>query len=324
MRIAAPALPNEQCWVAVRCGFTCNSCRFLAPLDSLDADGAAECAHCGLRQRFDADNWRPGLAFAHSVADLAGPNLEGRSPHPAIWIGSDNPYAAVGDTTTFEQYSGNELSVDAAPGYPVCAQCREPLRVALAEPGACHTQCPRCGERASYKLADGARALYSGLLACVSDDARSDRPRVRAQATAAGITLVCASCGAPMNIENKSPVQTCRYCQASCIVPLRNAQRALHAAVEPSIWWLLLRGASPKRSELQTGTEAESSKASKLAALKLFKGGGSKVPIGDEPGVYEAPEVTGWNLTQMAFTVLLGLLALLLAFGVTRFIPIQL
>src|SRR5262245_44848647 len=102
VRVAAPALPNDQYWAAGRAAFTCNSCRFLAPLDSLDADGAVECAHCGLRQRFDIEDWQPALELAHAVADLAGPNPEGRSPHPAIWIGSDNPYATIGDRTTFE------------------------------------------------------------------------------------------------------------------------------------------------------------------------------------------------------------------------------
>lgn len=290
----------------------------------MDADGAAECAHCGLRQRFDAANWQPALEFAHSVGDLAGPNPEGRNPHPAIWIGSDNPYASLGETTAFQQHSEGELSIDAAPGHPICTQCNEPLQIALAEPGACHTQCPRCGDRATYKLSDGARALYGGLLACVADDARSDRPKVRAQATSAGISLVCASCGAPMSIENKNRIQTCRYCQASCIVPFRNLQRALHVAVEPSIWWLLLCGVSPKRNELQSPARIDSSDPMKVAAFKLFKSGGRPPPIGDVPGVYEAPEVPGWNYLQMAFTVLLGLLALLLAFGVTRVIGLQL
>ncbi|HVJ16736.1 MAG TPA: hypothetical protein VM686_14945, partial [Polyangiaceae bacterium] len=59
VRTSAPPLPPDQSWIALRCGFTCNSCKFLAPLDSLDADGAVECAHCGLRQRFEVTAWRP-------------------------------------------------------------------------------------------------------------------------------------------------------------------------------------------------------------------------------------------------------------------------
>jgi hypothetical protein len=137
--------------VAVRAGFTCNSCRFLAPLDSLDADGAVECAHCGLRQRFDNDNW----------------------------------------------------------------------------------------------------------------------------------------------------------------------------AIEPAIWWMLLGGVSAKRSELLT-EHAQKSRATHKNALALLKGAtGSKKKIGDAPGVYEAPEVSGWNLAQMLFTVALGMLALLIAFGITRLVGVS-
>src|ERR1051325_6495593 len=36
-RAPAPPQPVDHTWVAVRCAFPCNSCRFLAPLDSLDA-----------------------------------------------------------------------------------------------------------------------------------------------------------------------------------------------------------------------------------------------------------------------------------------------
>src|SRR5688572_23168942 len=63
VRGPAPPQPLDHTWVAVRCAFTCNSCRFLAPLDSLDADGAVECAHCGLRQRFEIERWKEGLEF---------------------------------------------------------------------------------------------------------------------------------------------------------------------------------------------------------------------------------------------------------------------
>jgi hypothetical protein len=316
LRKQAPALPADHVWVAVRCGFTCNSCRFLAPLDSLDADAAVECAHCGLRQRFDIGNWRPALEFAHSVGDLAGPAAEGRNPHPSVWIGTDNPYADIGAVRTFGHLEINALTIDASPGYPVCERCAEPLHVVLTGPAACECTCPKCGERSTFKLGDGARQLYPCTLASIADDCRTDQPKVQLRATGAGgISINCSSCGAPLDLAGKSTVQTCSYCGTTSLISHRSLNRALHAPVEPSIWWLLFRGISPKRLELL----AEHQRATKQTALKLLKLGRPK-GIGDAPGVYEAPEVAGWNLPQLAFTVLLGLLALLVAFVITRFI----
>ena len=116
-------MEGEALWVAVRCSFVCNQCRFPAPLDALDADGAVDCGSCGLHQRFEVEAWREALDFAHAVGDLAGPAPEGRHPHPTLWIGSENPHARVGDTQTFDRRSGisaNGLAIEVAPGHPVC------------------------------------------------------------------------------------------------------------------------------------------------------------------------------------------------------------
>ena len=131
-------------------------------------------------------------------------------------------------------------------------------------------------------------------------------------------TANCPSCGAPLDIAGKSTVQTCSYCGTTSLISHKSLNRALRAPVEPSIWWLLFRGISPKRLELLAEHQRATSET-KQTALKLLKLGHPK-SIGDAPGVYEAPEVPGWNLPQLAFTVLLGLLALLVAFVITRFI----
>ncbi|HMJ15889.1 MAG TPA: hypothetical protein VK524_30945 [Polyangiaceae bacterium] len=320
VRTPAPAMPADQYWVAVRAGFTCNSCRFLAPLDSLDADGAVECAHCGLRQRFDSASWQPALDHAHAVGDLAGPSPEGRNPHPTTWLGSDNPHARVGDTRTFGELSDGALSFHAAPGHPVCQKCSSLLHVGVTGPGSCQSACQSCGDRATFRLSDAARALHEGLIAVVSDDARSDRPKAQLSAPGGGVmTMNCGSCGAPLTLEGKGSLQTCKYCNTSCIVPHRSVSRALHEAIEPAIWWLLLGGVSPKRSELleeHRGTSGETH----LSAIERIKKAAGKKTLGEQPGVYEAPEVKGWNLTQMLFTVVLGMLALLIAFGITRLV----
>jgi hypothetical protein len=314
----APPLPPDNMWVAVRCAFTCNSCRFLAPLDALDADGAVECAHCGLRQRFDVDQWKTGLAFAHDVGDLAGPHPEGRNPHPVIWVGSENTHVETGTSRTFEHETFGVLAVDASPGHPVCGRCREPLGISVPRPGVVQTACPRCGDRATHTISDSARALYPSLVAAVSEELRSDRPKARTIATSAGVVaLSCPSCGAPLELRETGTVHTCRYCNTSCVVPHQSVLRALHKTPEPSIFWLLFQGHSPSRTTLLSPPTPENTVTSETAkkALRLLKIGRAG-PIGDFPGVYEAPERRGINGLQWLVTIALAGLALLMGLGV--------
>ncbi len=316
-RVAAPPLAPETAWVAIRCAFTCNSCRFLAPLDALDADGAVECAHCGLRQRFDVEAWTLGLGFAHAVADLAGPLPEGRNPHPIVWIGSENPHLAVGTTRTFGHATFGALAIDAAPGHPVCGRCSEPLGLSVPEPGSVETLCPRCGDRARHTTSDAAVALYPPLVAAVSEEHRSDRPKARASATAAGVvTLSCPSCGAPLDLRETGTVHTCGYCRTSVIVPHQSVARALRRTPEPSIFWVLMQGPSEARRDLLAAPAPDvlSGEAAKKA-LKLFKVGRVGA-VGDAPGVYEAPEKKGLNKLQVGVTLLLAALALAMGLGI--------
>jgi hypothetical protein len=317
-RVEVPALPQESLWVAVRCAFVCNQCKFLAPLDALDADGAVDCACCGLHQRFDVEAWREVLAFAHAVGDLAGPSPEGRHPHPTLWIGSENPHAHVGDTETFDRRGvvcSNEVSVDAAPGHPVCRACHVPLAMQIRGPGAVATQCPRCADRAEYTVADAARRLCGSLLGAVAHEHRTDRPRARAAPTKEGvIALACPACGAPLSVTGTGRLQTCSFCKASCIVPARNASQRGGDAPAPEVWWLLFQGASQKRRELEAPTEEDTSAVK--AAINLLKPGGDSAPVGDAPGVYSAPEVRGIYWPQVGLTVLLGSVAVAIGFGI--------
>ncbi|HEY3495176.1 MAG TPA: hypothetical protein VGK73_10840 [Polyangiaceae bacterium] len=318
VRAAAPAQPLDHCWVAVRCAFTCNSCRFLAPLDSLDADGAVECAHCGLRQRFEVERWREGLEFAHSVGDLAGPGPEGRNPHPVLWIGSENPHTPTGTTRTFEHATFGTLALDVAPGHPVCGRCRQPVNLSVPRPGGVETFCPRCGDRASHAISDAAVALCPALVAAVSEEHRSDRPRARATATAAGVVaLTCPACGAPLELQETGTVHTCRYCRASCVVPHQSVARALHKTPEPAVWWLFFQGVSEERKALLAPAEPPADEAGEAAkkALRLLKLRKAK-EVGDAPGVYEAPERRGRNYLQVALTLGLGGLAVAIGFAI--------
>ncbi len=307
VRVEVAAQGPDTFWVAMRSGFTCNSCKFLAPLDGLETGGAVECAHCGLRQRFEASSWGPALAHAHAVGDLAGPAPEGRFPHPALWIGSENPYARVGDIVTFEPLGEEEvLSVDAAPGHPVCRACHTPLAVTVTGPGAASTRCPGCGATGTYAVADAARAICEALVAVVADEHRTDRPRAQATATQVGVVaLSCPGCGGPLTIGDGGRVQTCPFCKATCVVPAKALMRARNQTPAPDVWWILLRGPSAKRRELEAPTDEDVVSKAK-AAMNLFKPGRAADPIGEGPGVYDAPEVPGIYWPQVALTGALG------------------
>lgn len=309
--VEVPAQSQDTYWVAVRCGFTCNSCKFLAPLDALDADGAVDCAHCGLRQRFEVDSWRGALAFAHAVGDLAGPRLEGRTPHPTLWIGSENPYVGVGTKVTFERMESGALAIDASPGHPICRACRVPVSVALTGAGAVSTRCPQCAATATYATEDAARNLHDKLVAVIADEHRNDRLRAQATATQAGVmALKCPACGAPLGVPDSGGIATCTFCKAACIVPARIRTRARNETPEPDVWWMLFQGPSSKRAELEAPT-ADDAAPTVAAALNFFKPGAKKVPIGDAPGVYDAPEVGGIYWPQVGLTVALGSVAVI-------------
>ncbi len=308
VRIEVHSHAPELYWVAVRCGFTCNSCKFLAPLDALDADGAVECAHCGLRQRFEVGSWTDALAFAHAIGDLAGPSPEGRNPHPTLWIGSENPYAAVGEKITFTRIESGALTLDATPGHPVCRACHVPVAVTVTGPGAVSTRCPQCAATATYAMEDAARHLHDGLVAVVADEHRNDRLRATATATQAGVmALKCPACGAPLGVPDGGGIATCTFCKAACIVPARVRMRARNETPEPDVWWMLFQGPSNKRKQLEAPTGEDT--AGVAAAITLFKPGANKTPIGDAPGVYDAPEVPGIYWPQVGLTVALGSVA---------------
>lgn len=335
VQVAPPA--PDLTWVAVKCGFTCNQCKFLAPLDGLDADGAVDCAHCGLRQRFDVSEWKEGLEFAHAVGDLAGPEPEGKYPHPSIWIGGDNDYAKVGVTHTFvvpkaAKITGEpgetgasimatlrrQLDLRAAPGQPVCKRCRVPLHTTVTGPGAVSTRCPSCGDEARYALPDTSRNTYERLVGAVADEHRVDRPRAQMMPTQAGVVAMkCPACGAPFSIQGTEKVQTCGYCKASCFVAAKTMARFQSRTPEPEVWWILFRGLSTERERLTSPAPEDAAAAAAAAAknvIAVLKSGPETDTIKDKPGVYAAPEQTGTHWPQVFLTLALGTVALVVGY----------
>jgi hypothetical protein len=259
--------------------------------------------------------WQPALHFAHGVGDLAGPAPEGRSPHPTLWIGSENPHAKIGDTGTFAQLPEGEagvLAIDAAPGYPVCAACHVPLQVTLTDGGGCTSTCARCGAKAVYALPDSARNLDETLVTAVADEHRTDCPRAQRTATQAGVVaLACPSCGGPLRLQGTARLQVCTFCNVNCIVPARHFARKEGVPREPDVFWLLFRGPSPRRTELEKPVPNPA--AAGIGAATLLKPWAAVTDtIGDAPGVYEAPELPGIHWPQVLLTLALGAAALLI------------
>jgi hypothetical protein len=318
----------------VRCTFLCHACNFDAPLDHLDVDGAVECIACGVRQRFEVEGWRGALEAADAVGDLAGPDPEGRTPHPTVWIGNDNPYADIGATRTFHAHTESSgglgtllqtLHLSAAPGEPACRRCRVPLEVTLRAPGDVATRCPGCGDAATYATPPDARGVTSSLLGVIADEHRTDRPRARESAAGAVQSLSCPGCGGPLTLEGRDRAVVCPFCKAPCLVPARAVARATSGAPAPRLWWMLFRGPSPLRQSLESGDGF----AGKVAAAAAPGGGGAGVggfmgpagkrrppPVGEKPGVYEAAMVEGVDVPQLLLNAVLGGVALIIAYVV--------
>jgi hypothetical protein len=323
-------------WAAVTSAFTCRSCAFLAPLDGLALDGSVECAQCGLRQAFDPESWRAPLAFAHDVADLAGPSPEGRVAKPRVWIGSDNPHGEVGVTTTLKSCASSggggddvralfggasaqrAMSLDAAPGCPVCTRCAVPLEIGF-DGGATLTRCPRCGEAARHVLGERAAALCPTLAGVVSVD-DSDRPRARVAASAGGvIALACPACGAPLHATDGRRA-TCTFCKAIALLPRYGAAPAASGAqVKAQLWWVLFKGPSAARRALETPVIAQIPADGlglgivPFGAKSLFKSPGSQ---GGSGGVDVAPETPQPGLLQIAVTIVCALVALAITYPI--------
>lgn len=183
---------------------------------------------------------------------------------------------------------------EASPRHPICRKCQVPLSISVTAPGSVTTSCARCGERASYAIADSTRALDEALVAAIAHDHRTDQRKAQSTGTEAGaMTLGCPSCGAPLRHQGTDRLQTCSFCKASCIVPARSFMHHRSDVPEPEVWWMLFRGPSNKRKALEAPVAAAA--VDLKVALKLIKPGGAPVVIGDEAGVYPAPEMPGVN-----------------------------
>ncbi|MSP23873.1 MAG: AgmX/PglI C-terminal domain-containing protein [Myxococcales bacterium] len=314
------AVPPEAdvLWVALRCTYPCRSCAFHSPLDGIELDSGVNCSQCGAFQRFDKEAWRDALIFAHDIADLAGPEREGRFPSPLLWIGDDNPHRLLGVTETFASKDFCQIHMEACAGFPTCKRCRVPLEVRLAA-DKCATTCPRCQERAEWALPAEARNFHRALNAIISSEQRLDRKCVKIQATQAGLAaLLCPQCGGAVRPGVGDTVE-CPYCHVHAFLPIRARARDGGALAAAPVFWLAFRGPSAMRAVLENppahmstpGTANLLAVLGRKNALRLSSGR-AMTPL---PGIALAPPRPGLDVRQFALT--LGLAALALVGGAT-------
>ncbi len=252
-------------WVAVRCQFQCRSCGHLSPLDHLDTDGSVVCLRCGLCQVFDVDQWHDGIAHAHAVGDLSGPNAEGRHPNPRESIVARNPFKEIGVTHTSAELAQSgfavadgmmhthSLRVDASPGHPLCDRCRRPLTVQMMSRTRATARCVPCGTEVGYDLPQRAADMSSFLMAAIAEELSAGRDQAKVdQANEGGaIGLRCPHCDAPMSITGTSQIVTCEFCHASSRIPGAALHSMGFADPHPLVWWMMFAGRSDKRRELE-------------------------------------------------------------------------
>jgi len=303
----------ELSWAAVRCQFQCRSCGHLSPLDHLDVDGSVSCRRCGLEQAYAVDSWRQALGHAHAVADLAGPDPEGRRPHPRLSIAADNPFKQVGVSATEagHQQSGqadaggvsvpNTLRVFAAPGQPLCSSCHEPLSLDVKGPGTIELGCGGCNTRPRYELPQRALELHQALVGVIDGEHRSDAAAVSVEAPEGeqgAIAIKCPSCGAPLEIKDTGQIVTCGFCQTPARIPSSTYGRLVNPKLDPATWWLLFRGPSALRRALERSPEGAGRGGYKVATRS-----------------YELPEVVAPPLpVTLALAIGLPLVLLTIAF----------
>jgi hypothetical protein len=250
--------------------FECRGCGLRTPV-TLGFDAEVECHRCGLRQAFTPGQWEEALDTAHAVADLCGPNPEGRFPGMGPSVAAKNRAKSLGvehtrteakqSTTTIDGNGtrSRTLRILVSPGHPLCNACHAPLGVRIDAAGKAETECARCGDHASYALPAGAAAKAPALRAVIGDEHRTDRPAAKVDnVDAAGVAaLTCPSCGAGLPVQPGTDLVTCSFCHTTSRVARKGWARASGTAPPFEPFWVLLEGPSKRRRVLQGELESD-------------------------------------------------------------------
>lgn len=304
---AVPVGVDGALWSEVRCAITCRQCGHEAPIDEPELDGIITCPQCNAIQAFDVSAWEDALAHAHAVVDLAGPEPGGRFPTPGMPL-PPNQYDSIGVTHTSAEIQLTGMSIEngvqktrnlklsASPGHPLCGKCGCPLAPRI-EGNELIMRCPSCSDTARYGLEPRLPAMTPGLVAVAAEALRSDRREARVDQTSAGmvISLRCPQCGAGLTVLQGAHSVDCTFCKTSCRVPSRTLLALKKGQRDPAPWWVLFRGPSAKRAELERGKPAvaiggDDDAAEIAAEIKKRKNAKAKLAdLMNQGGVEAAP-----------------------------------
>ena len=297
-------------WAAVRASFACRSCGFPSPLEGLVVADGIDCEQCASFQRFDRSAWTDALEQAHSLADLGGPDPEGRFPNPDVWIGDVNPYAEIGVGATFATATSGAVKIEACPGFPVCKKCKRPFDVRI-EGKTATTTCAGCGVVTTYALPKELAALAPKVVAAVAEGQRQGRVEAHAKAGDAGVvTLTCPQCGAALKAGDGAITVECSYCHALAFIPSRARPKGPGRIVAPIVFFVAFQGPSTARKNLELGPSVPRNVLAK--AKSVFTRG-----LAPLPGIELAPVRPGVDVKQLLLTVSLSVFAVGVAYGLT-------
>ena len=246
--------PGDQ-WAGVRLQLQCRGCGHFSPLDQPVKGGSASCLWCDAPQAFSNEHWRSLLEEIHAVVDLGGPDPEGQHPHPRLSIARSNPWRDLGTGQQLaeierEYTDGVSLRVRAeiSRGRPCCPLGHGPLPITAPPDGSpgIMARCDRCGEGGGYAPPDRA---YRSLVAVIADAARAGLVQARTVTTGGLVAFNCPGCGAPLPVDGR-PFVSCSFCHLTSALPATR-QRPAPGSIQPKLWWLAFKGASPLRARLE-------------------------------------------------------------------------
>ena len=288
-------------WVRCRAEILCRSCGQRSPLATLDLDGTVTCLSCGFVQAFDVDVWSEALPLAHGLGDLAWPKPDGRFPTADTPAGVRNPFDRVGTAETVHRFESTglttsggvmrtrSLSLELAPGSPLCETCHGPLDAVASGPGAL-VSCATCRTQRTYRLPQ-ASAPVEGMPAVVlADDLCTDGAEARTDVGAGGVVaLRCPTSNAALQSTAEQSLVACPFCRTLCRIPSKTL-----AALHPSAhvrrpFWLLFTGPSRLRRTLVEAARHDAAAREKVAAEQRLAEE-SRIELEEPPILVDPPE----------------------------------
>lgn len=263
--LRALAQPGSGYWVAVRAEFTCNACRFKAPINHFELGDGVVCTRCGIEQRYGVRQWETLVDFAHEVGDFGAPGDQGRFPE--LPVGGTKPHARIGVRASWAKHE--DLRYRASPGNPLCEACKAPVVVTERSGARLAVACSACGDRRAYETPASAQAW--SLAGVCAGEHEADRRDVTVVESAGGVVaLQCPNCSAPLtSVADDKGVFTCGFCNVPCRISTRTHARAGNKGVPQKTWWLYFDTPSKAREKARQRAEGERRKQQEKEKRRL-------------------------------------------------------